>query len=156
MDGNRYYAPPPGIERPLLPQVIFNLEKPTFNEFWKIVKRKRNSSSPGINGNSYSIYKSSKKIAYLLWELLCFIWEKCEVPKSWILAWIKLLEKKDGCLPRRYETNLNFECGRANLFLFGRKKNECLHDSERIHQKMATKSFHGRSCRLYRTQYFNI
>jgi hypothetical protein len=34
----------------------------------------------------------------LLWELLCFIWEKCEVPKSWILAWIKLLEKKDGCL----------------------------------------------------------
>ena len=92
------YAPPPGLERPPLPQVIFNLEEPTFNEFWKIVKRKRNSSSPGINGNLYSIYKSSKKIAYLLWELLCFIWEKCEVPKSWILAWIKLLETKDGCL----------------------------------------------------------
>ena len=46
----------------------------------------------------YIYYKSSKKIAYLLWELLCFIWEKCEVPNSWILAWIKLLEKKDGCL----------------------------------------------------------
>ena len=100
VDKNRdyEYAPPPGLERPPLPQVIFNLEKPTFNEFWKIVKRKRNSSSPGINGNSYLIYKSSKKIAYLLWELLCFIWEKCEIPKSWILAWIKLLEKKDGCL----------------------------------------------------------
>ena len=53
------------------------------------------AASSSINGNSYTIYKSSKKIAYLLWELLCFIWEKCEVPNSWIL---KLLEKKDGCL----------------------------------------------------------
>ena len=42
VDENRdyEYAPPPGLERPPLPQVIFNLEKPTFNEFWKIVKRK--------------------------------------------------------------------------------------------------------------------
>ena len=27
--------------------------------------------------------------------------------------------------PRRHDTNINFECGRANLFLFGGKKNEC-------------------------------
>ena len=35
VDENRYYeyAPPPGLEHPPLPQVIFNLEKPTFNEF---------------------------------------------------------------------------------------------------------------------------
>ena len=100
MDENRdyEYEPPPGLERPPLPQVLFDLEKPTFNDFWKIVKRKRNSSSPGINGNSYVVYKSSKKITYLLWELLCFIWEKCEVQNSWIPAWIKLLEKKGGCL----------------------------------------------------------
>ena len=65
VDENRdyEYAPPPGLERPPLPQVLFDLEKSTFNDFWKIVKRKRNSSSPGINGNSYVVYKSSKKIA---------------------------------------------------------------------------------------------
>ena len=59
VDENRdyEYAPPPG----LFSQVLFDLEKPTFNDFWKIVKRKRNSSSPGINGNSYVVYKSSKK-----------------------------------------------------------------------------------------------
>ena len=49
------YEPPPGLEQPPLPQVLFDLEKPTFNAFWKIVKRKRNSSSPGINGNSYVV-----------------------------------------------------------------------------------------------------
>ena len=103
VDANRDYecAPPPGLMRPPLPQVILNLDKPPFHDFWKIRKRKRNSCSPGIHGNSNAIFKSSKKKnAYLLymWELLCFLWEKCEVPNSWILALIKLLEKKDCCL----------------------------------------------------------
>ena len=43
-DRDYEYEPPPGLERPPLPQVLFDLEKPTFNDFWKIVKRKRNSS----------------------------------------------------------------------------------------------------------------
>ena len=44
-------------------------------------------------------------------------------------------------LPRRHETNIHFECGRENLFLFGGKKNEFLYDSEWIYKKWQQKAF---------------
>ena len=158
VDANRdyEYEPPPGLERPPLPQVLFDLEKPTFNDFWKIVKRKRNSSSPGINGNSYVVYKSSKKIAFTVGITLLYL-GKVWSPKLLDTSMDKTSGKERWLpLPWRYETNINFECWGEDLFLFGWEKTQCLYDSQWIHQKMAAKSFHGWSCWLYWTQYIDI
>jgi Reverse transcriptase (RNA-dependent DNA polymerase) len=94
---NHVYSPPSNLERPNFPQQEFDTNKPLFEEMLKCLRKKRNASSPGINGISYKVYKSSRRIAHQLWKLLCHIWERCEVPSSWSVAWIKLLEKKEGC-----------------------------------------------------------
>ena len=83
------------LARPKAPKHKFNSSFPDYGYFSDIVKKKSNSSSPGVNGNGYVVYKAAPKVRRLLWKLLRVAWENDLVAPSWQLAWIRLLQKSE-------------------------------------------------------------
>ena len=92
---NYSYSPPPGLPRPAKPSIPFNLEKPSEDEISKIIWKKKNNSSPGLNGIGYLVYKRCPGVKQRLISLLQRIWVKKKIPTSWCVARIKLLAKTD-------------------------------------------------------------
>ena len=84
------------LKRPKTPKHAFNKSFPDFGFFTKkIIKKKSNSSAPGVNGNGYVVYKAATKVRSILWKLLKVAWKNDLVAPSWQVAWLRLLQKSD-------------------------------------------------------------
>jgi hypothetical protein len=94
-DSNRdyVYAAREMMKRPDPPQIPFNCDFPSFQNFSRLCWRKRNKSAPGCNGISYQVYKLCPKVRMLLWEILKRIWSGDIIPSIWKIARIRLIAK---------------------------------------------------------------
>lgn len=96
-DENRdyVYSPPPGLERPQLPEHVFSLRCPTEKELNRSVKRKRNGAAPGMNALSYIPYKRCTAVMKFVAKLGRKIWKSRDIPSDWAMAYIILLSKSE-------------------------------------------------------------
>ena len=58
------------------PQTAFKGSPPTFSELTSVLKRKRNSSSPGPNGVPYIVWKMCPSLQKILLKIICRGWKK--------------------------------------------------------------------------------
>lgn len=81
------------MERPPLPEHIFNMETPTLGELHRSVRRKRNGAAAGLNGISYIVYKKCPSLVFHLHRIILKIWRKKDIPADWAVAYIALIAK---------------------------------------------------------------
>ena len=92
---NHNYQPLPEmlLLRPGLPKKAFEMRCPTFAEFKKSARRKRNGARAGMDGISYVPWKKLPAALRKLHELGCRIWRECSTADDWAQAFIALLKK---------------------------------------------------------------
>ena len=78
------------------PEVEFNNDPPSFNEFMKRLRKTRSKSAPGPNGVPYIVYKRCPKVARQLWLYLKDMWKKNAISESWRYAEGILIPKEDN------------------------------------------------------------
>ena len=78
------------------PEVEFDDEPPSWNEFNKRLRKTRNKSAPGPNGVPYIVYKKCPGVAKLLWGYLKGLWRKNSISKEWRKAEGIFIPKEEG------------------------------------------------------------
>ena len=77
----------PVEELPLLTDIKAFDDSPfSFAVFNGILKRKRNGSKHGINGNSYKPYKKCPRLARYLFSVICKVRKVCTAPLQWRIS----------------------------------------------------------------------
>eukprot|EP01116_Phalansterium_solitarium_P024758 TRINITY_DN915_c0_g1_i1.p1 TRINITY_DN915_c0_g1~~TRINITY_DN915_c0_g1_i1.p1 ORF type:complete len:1519 (-),score=80.60 TRINITY_DN915_c0_g1_i1:440-4996(-) len=98
-----YLTPPPGLQRPPPPTHAFNLACPSDEEIQRVIWKKPNRSSPGINGIPYVVYKRCKHLRQRLAAVICAAWSSWTALRSWQLAKVTLIAKSDVLdLPKEF------------------------------------------------------
>ena len=97
MDQERSYvfqrmAGIPDAKNPVCP---FECTVPTYEDFEKKIKSRRNGSSPGPNGVPYVVYKRCERVRRLLYECLSKLWLKGNVPLQWRIGESILIPKTE-------------------------------------------------------------
>ena len=92
------YTDIPKFHRPKPPAFPFNTKKLTWSEFWKVLKKTSNGSSPGPNGIPYVVYKTMPCCAKYLFMMLGNIIKHKKIPKSFGIAFIILIPKDQNSL----------------------------------------------------------
>lgn len=87
------FEPPPGLERPSLPDAIFSTRSPTRKELKRSARRKRNRAAPGLNSITYVPYKKCPAIIDVLFRFSIKIWTVREPPDQWALGYTALIAK---------------------------------------------------------------
>jgi hypothetical protein len=90
-----FFHPPPGLDRPPLPEVIFQEHCPSLKELCRSVRKKSNGAAAGLNGLSYVPYKKCSSIMRTLHKITKKIYESKDIPEDWAQAFIVLLSKSD-------------------------------------------------------------
>ena len=67
------YEPLPGMNRPPPPIHPFRTGSPGWKEYWSVLKKRPNGSSPGPNGIPYIVYKKIAICAKILYIIICRI-----------------------------------------------------------------------------------
>ena len=78
------------------PEVEFDDEPPSWNEFNNLLRKTRNKSAPGPNGIPYIVYKKCPGVARLLWGYLKGMWRKNSISKEWRKAEGIFIPKEEG------------------------------------------------------------
>ena len=78
------------------PDVEFDDEPPSWNEFNARLRKTRNKSAPGPNGVPYIVYKKCPGVAKLLWGYLKGLWRKNQISKEWRNAEGIFIPKENG------------------------------------------------------------
>jgi hypothetical protein len=94
-DRKRSYNPPPDLPRPPTPSFQFQTDPPTNESYDRILYKKRNGSSAGMNGNSYLVYKRCKKVRHYMYCIFHRIWKERLIPFSFRIGWQLMLAKSD-------------------------------------------------------------
>ena len=81
------------MERPPLPEHVFDMNTPTLGELHRSTRRKRNGAAAGLNGISYIVYKKCPSLVFHLHRIIVKIWEKKDIPAEWAIAYIALIAK---------------------------------------------------------------
>ena len=84
------------MKKPHAPKFKMNVSPPSLRELLKIVKGKRNGAKPGFNGLPYIPYKKCIAIMKTIHAFFVKVWKTGEIPESWALAYIALLQKSDN------------------------------------------------------------
>ena len=74
----------------------FNDKVPSFNEFFKKLRKTRSKSAPGPNGVPYLLYKRCPRVAKQLWGYLRELWNKNTISDIWREAEGVFVPKEDG------------------------------------------------------------
>jgi hypothetical protein len=77
------------------PTVLFADRSPSVKEIFGIIRRKSNSSAPGLDGISYVPYKRCPSVLPVLAKIFEKVWTSQEIPSSWASACIQLLPKTE-------------------------------------------------------------
>ena len=96
-DSNRSYSYTDHLDFPetSLPQKCLHLEIPSFKEFSLVLRKCKNSPSPGPNGIPHLVWKCCPSLARMLYTLVCRVWSSGKVPSSWQQAIITVIPKSD-------------------------------------------------------------
>ena len=83
-DSNRSYSYTDDLDFPetSLPQKCLHLEIPSFKEFSLVLRKCKNSPSPGPNGIPHLVWKCCPSLARMLYTLVCRVWSSGKVPSS--------------------------------------------------------------------------
>ena len=74
----------------------FNDKAPSFNEFFKKLRKTRSKSAPGPNGVPYLLYKRCPRVAKQLWGYLRELWNKNTISDMWREAEGVFIPKENG------------------------------------------------------------
>ena len=91
------YEMPPELQqqRPPLPEYLFDVEVPSYEDMVSQLNRKKNSSSPGRSALPYLVWKRLPFLRERLYELFKRAWHERDVPTSWQVATVILFAKTD-------------------------------------------------------------
>ena len=74
----------------------FNDKVPSFNEFFKKLRKTRSKSAPGPNGVPYLLYKRCPRVAKQLWGYMRELWNKNTISDMWREAEGVFIPKENG------------------------------------------------------------
>ena len=96
-DGERatVFLTPEGLSPAPAPSHPFPSEVPSLAEVRQVLRKCRNSSSPGPNGIPYVLYKRLPSLHRHLHGIFCRVWQQGVVPLAWRVANMVLLPKGD-------------------------------------------------------------
>ena len=96
-DTDRKYSYSPLLDssRPPLPTVPFIMRCPTFAEFKRSARKKRNGAAASLNALTYVPYKKCPALLAFLHRLGCRIWKDLITPNDWAMALLSLLAKTE-------------------------------------------------------------
>ena len=77
------------------PQKVFNVPTapPTFSDFQKVLRSRRNGAAPGPNGIPNTVWKRCSCLHTPLFNIIRQVWKACSVPQAWQCAAIRLFHK---------------------------------------------------------------
>jgi hypothetical protein len=94
-DRSKEYEDLPGSTPPPVPNHVFNVKCPSYNDIRRSVRKKSNKASPGLNGLTYLPYKKCPALLSWLFKLCKRVWQEKKVPDDWAQAYVVLLSKSD-------------------------------------------------------------
>jgi hypothetical protein len=89
------FQPMEGMKRPAAPEWLFDISRPTLQDYQKITKKKRNKASPGFNNIGYVPYKKCPSILKVHTKISDKIWKTKSVPDEWAAAFVIMLSKSE-------------------------------------------------------------
>jgi len=124
------------------PLKAFEMESLNWDLFKEKLKSRRNKSSPGPNGVPYTIYKRCPRIAWIVFRILCSLWEEKRVPLQWRVGEAILIPKTEdlsnpGLFRNITKTNTS---GKLNMGLLADKMLDYMTENKYI-DKTVQKGF---------------
>ena len=136
------YKPMPGMKRPKVPTNLMDVSPPSWDEFQRTVRSKRNAASPGRNGVNYVIYKRLPAAAEFLYlHIILKAWNG-DIPDSWAQALVVLLFKEDDPAdPANYRPIALQSCSGKVFFSIWAKRLEMFMTSNGYFKRSKQKGF---------------